>query len=55
MPEASPSRPRRRPWSVLIGFLVLVGLALLSEREDARRLDPERLEGTEETYREGTR
>jgi hypothetical protein len=59
MAEGSLSKSKRRPWSILIGILVVVfllflGLALLSEREDARRLGPERLEGVEETYQEGT-
>jgi hypothetical protein len=58
MAEESLSKSRRRPWMILIGilmvvFLLFLGLALLSEREDARRLGPERLEGVEETYQEG--
>jgi hypothetical protein len=38
---------------LMVVFLLFLGLALLSEREDARRLGPERLEGVEETYQEG--
>jgi hypothetical protein len=53
---AEPRNPAsRRPWRNLILVIVLIVLALLalalwSEREDARRLPPEQMEGVEETF-----
>jgi hypothetical protein len=46
---------RERPWKVLVTviavlFLVFLAFAFWSEREDARRLDPEALEGVEEGF-----
>jgi hypothetical protein len=45
----------RRPWRNLVLVIVLIILALLalalwSEREDARRIPGEQMEGVEETF-----
>ncbi len=50
-----PPRAGRRTWKILIGvmvvvFLILLALAMLSEREDARVLPPDELEPVEEPY-----
>jgi Tfp pilus assembly protein PilX len=53
MTDSIPSR--QRPWRLLvlamvIIVLVLFGLALWSEREDAERLSPADIQGTEEGF-----
>ncbi len=54
MPD-NPPRGARRPWSVIVAavaviFLILLALAMLSEREDAQVLPAGELEGVEEPF-----
>jgi flagellar biosynthesis/type III secretory pathway M-ring protein FliF/YscJ len=54
MPE-NPPRTGQRPWAMLVAavvvlFLIVVALAMWSEREDARRLPPEELEPVEQVH-----
>jgi hypothetical protein len=54
MPTDSTAR-RERPWrwlitALIIFVLILFGLAFWSEREDARTLTPEEMEGVEERF-----
>lgn len=56
MMASNPPRGRGRPWTIVVValvvfFLAMIALALWSEREDARVLGPEELEGVEQQDR----
>lgn len=53
---SNPPRTGRRSWGIVVAAVVVIFtlvllFAMLSEREDARVLGPEELEGVEEQHR----